>query len=326
MGVAKRSLSPDAHEEDNSNEESSLPSHSVGQLDIRSFSSMKSISCSPSSSLARARATVLCSKSISDAEDVVSTQPLLKLPGQKDIRKFFKPYSESVQAANEEAAIAMGLSLGMESDEEIEDVQIAREAEEMDLDEVFRLTMSSYDAAEEAAIAMGLSFSMSPDMGDDMDEVLEEVAGDMTWSYHLQMEAAEDAARNEADEEAAQEMGLSLCLDSEDDAQEIKHVDKKARVETTATPNPATPPKRALAAKTTDSSTPLPKRALAAKTTDSATPLHDAKKRRVVEGSQLGQVCDGKMVEGKALGKVANVDMETQKTEALEMCPVWMGD
>lgn len=307
MGITKRSLSPDAHEEDIGNEEASLPTHFVGQLDIRSFRSMKSISCSPNSSLARARATVLFNNSISDAEDEVSTQPLLKLPGQKDIRKFFKPYSESVQDANEEAAIAMGLSLSMESDEEIEDVRIAREAGEMDMDEVFRLTMSSYDAAEEAAIAMGLSFSMSPDMGDDMDELLEEVAGDMTWTYHLQMEAAEDAARNEADEEAARELGLSLCLDSEDDAQE--HVDKKARVETTATPNPATPPKRALAAKTTDS----------------VTPFHDAKKRRVVDGSQLGQVCDGKLVEGKALGKVANVDMGTQKSEALET-PIWMGD
>ena len=235
---------------------------------------MKSISCSPlrlntfSSSLG----LHLCNNSISDG-DVVSTQPLLKLPGQKDIRKFFKPYSESVQAANEEAAMAMGLSLGMESDEEIEDVKNSREAEEMDLDEVFRLTMSSYDAAEEAAIAMGLSFSMSPDMGDDMEEFLEEMAGDVTWSYQLQMEAAEDAARNAADEEVAREMGLSLCLDSEDDAQEIKHMDKKARVETMTTPNPATPPKRALAAKTTDI----------------VTPVHDAKKRRAVEESQRGK-------------------------------------
>lgn len=265
MGIAKRSLSPDAHEGD------------IG---------------------------------ISDAQDEVSTQPLLKLPGQKDIRSFFKSYSESVQDANEEAAIAMGLSLGMDSDEEIEDSRICREAQEMDLEEVFRLTMSSCDAAEEAAIAMGLSCSMSPDMGDDMDELLEEVAGDVALSYQLQFEAAEDAARNETDEQAAREMGLSLCLDGGDDAQEIERVDKKARVETTATPNPATPPKRALAPKTTDTN---------------VTPVHDAKRRRVVDAIQLEQVCDGKLVKGKALGKVPNVEMGTQQNGPLDI-PAWMGD
>merc|ERR1719426_603667 len=98
------------------------------------------------------------------------------LLGQTDIRSFctFKSTRGRTEAykADEEAAMAMGLSLGMRADAE-------EETHELEEPEVVLECKDPHQADEEAAISMGLALGLSGvDAGavmDDMEELAEEL-------------------------------------------------------------------------------------------------------------------------------------------------------
>lgn len=263
------------------------------------------------------------------------------------------PVSERLHNANEEAAVAMGLSLGLESQQETEDERIVREHDQREIEEAFQLIAPPpwhvvHAAAEEAAVAMGLSLGMS---SEDFEEIVEAMTEEMMWTETVK---ARDAARSQMDEEAAKAMGLSLTCgiddselellevpemqDAEDqfqeavaasicfkadeasaramglslsldgDSEDVPHLSKKARFEKLfAVPSPATPPKRSSAVEATP-----PRRALAI---DSSilSPAMESKRRRITEDPEKDATVSGKKVaDGKQSGRANIVEIMDQ--------------
>lgn len=148
--------------------------------------------------------------------DAVEEEPIL-LPGQKDIRAFMVPK----YAAEEEAAVAMGLSLDLYlGSEELEenDAVAEHDAEDIAFAAEEELWVSSVPdgeeedalataADEEAAIARGLDLGLDAGEEDDIIERADEV--------HALAVAAEEAEEQQfaAEEDAARAMGLPLDLD-----------------------------------------------------------------------------------------------------------------
>jgi hypothetical protein len=272
MGIAKRSLSPLFDPEDDSSEDAMFPRSSevvtvAGQMDIRNFCTMFA------SHSQGFPAKVLRGEVCLSPDDEL---PLVKLPGQMDIRSFFRCESD------EQAARAMGLSLGLENDEDDGDEFNVIAAEVLEVTKAQDHWSMALDAAEEAAVSMGLSMGMLSDMEDIVEDMADDI---MVSKLREQFEAASAARMDtyEVDEEAAREMGLSLSLD--DDSNNTGHIDKKLRLNDDHTldahcPAPATPPKRGVPED------------------EKVTPLHNAKRVRVAketaeeaELSKVGSKC-----------------------------------
>lgn len=145
----------------------------------------------------------------SSAEAVVP----LQLPGQTDIRRFFKAFDRF--KSDEEAAFAMGLSLGMvgETDDWPKEVEIVEEAFDMLRAE------DQYKAEEEAAAALGLSCGIDGDM-EYFPEDLEGILMEEERLEKIETDAAEVMAvifencldKYKVEEEAASFLGLSLGI------------------------------------------------------------------------------------------------------------------
>lgn len=216
MGIAKRSHSPDSHQEPEGSElEEALPPHVRGQLDIRSFCEMKS-SCG--SNLVSMRSPGDVDKAEPSRD---TTHALIKLPGQKDIRSFCRPslwvkyYRDRSFAHEEEAALDLGLSLGFESEEETEEVKCAQVAlQDEEMDEIVELP-SYFTEEEEAAKAMGLDLTFDGEAVETQAIPIFDTDLEEAWN-----EAQEDQYL--ADEKAAHHLGLSLGFESEEEAEEIK--------------------------------------------------------------------------------------------------------
>lgn len=277
MGLAKRSFSPPAPREDDASESDSPEPlrASRRQLDIRTFFS-KTSGCrlpdggfaffSKASRLPAAFPTEggdrkrLNGTFGSSAGDASSTWPLLQLPGQTNLRAFFKgadartehavdssmvrafeehavaervqgDISHNAYAFEEEAAIAMGLSLSLEDEEYsqqagFDDFQDLHEVAESWHDDPCD---DGHDAEEEAAILMGLSLGLEDEETDeaelddfqqlrDLEEAWFKVKG--LSSENETMLEYDDKRAYADEEEAAIAMGLSLSLQDEEDPEE----------------------------------------------------------------------------------------------------------
>jgi len=162
-------------------------------------------------------------------EQVSSSEEETALLGQTDIRSFFKSQGRAdAYKADEEAAMAMGLSLGMRADAEGEE-------EPHELEEVILEQEDPHQADEDAAISMGIALGLSGDAGavmDDMEELEEELDMALEVDFEEEAEEVDAAAEAEArrnflarwlvedplkvDEEAAISMGYSLGTDAAD--------------------------------------------------------------------------------------------------------------
>jgi hypothetical protein len=223
MGVAKRSLSPGLDDCTDQSSEDALFSYCLmGQTDIRIFCTQFGAGYPPK----MLRKTA--SSGLVAEEDVL---PLMKLPGQRDIRCFFQ------RNANYQAACGMGLDSCLDNDEDERnhvDTIAAEISETNRLHDEWNMALAS---AEEAAVSMGLCFGM----GEDMEEFLEGVAEDILRASLREEVEFPTEDMYETDAEAARSMGLSLSIDDEDC---VGQVEKKPRLEESRCPVIATTPKR----------------------------------------------------------------------------------
>jgi len=208
-----------------------------------------------------------------------------------------------VHAAAEEAAVAMGLSLGMSS-EDFEEIVEAMTEEMMWTEAVKAREAARGQMAEEAAIGMGLSLTIGiddselevlevPEMQDAEDQFQEAVAASMCYK---------------ADEASARAMGLSLSLDGDAEDQDVSPLTKKARLEAFhSVPSPATPTKKSSAFETT------PTRRSLAIDSSILSPATEPKRRRITEDPEKDATATSKkVVDGKLPGRSNIVEVMDQ--------------